>query len=136
MAHTFAAVVCRSHRSNQVSAPIYKFLISRLAGERRFAAAVARRLESLGALTRGDRRAASGADLSQFNFESKYGKDAIVKLARAIINRSQEPLPGVDLRAVTDGTTMTGLPAQLVHDRLASTLATIDMTGRVSQQSV
>ena len=37
----------RTHRSNQVTAPEYMFLISDLAGERRFASTVAKRLESL-----------------------------------------------------------------------------------------
>ncbi len=37
----------RTHRSNQVTAPDYVFLISELAGEQRFASIVAKRLESL-----------------------------------------------------------------------------------------
>lgn len=64
----------RTHRSNQVNAPEYIFLISDLAGERRFASTVAKRLESLGALTHGDRRATETRDLSQFNIDNKYGK--------------------------------------------------------------
>ena len=39
-----------THRSNQVSAPEYIFLISALSGEQRFASIVAKWLESLGAL--------------------------------------------------------------------------------------
>lgn len=43
----FNVVTGRTHRSNQVTAPEYVFLISELAGEQRFASIVAKRLESL-----------------------------------------------------------------------------------------
>uniref|UniRef100_A0A8C1WFX6 Protein strawberry notch homolog 1 n=1 Tax=Cyprinus carpio TaxID=7962 RepID=A0A8C1WFX6_CYPCA len=65
----------RTHRSNQVTAPEYVFLISELAGEQRFASIVAKRLESLGALTHGDRRATETRDLSRFNFDNKVRLD-------------------------------------------------------------
>ncbi|GFV32748.1 protein strawberry notch homolog 1 [Trichonephila clavipes] len=75
----------RTHRSNQVNAPEYLFLISDLAGERRFASIVAKRLESLGALTHGDRRATESRDLSQFNIDTKYGRSALESTMKAIM---------------------------------------------------
>jgi hypothetical protein len=54
-----------------VNAPEYVFLISKLSGEQRFASVVAKRLESLGALTHGDRRATETRDLSKYNLDTK-----------------------------------------------------------------
>uniref|UniRef100_A0A8C2I7H6 Protein strawberry notch homolog 2 n=1 Tax=Cyprinus carpio TaxID=7962 RepID=A0A8C2I7H6_CYPCA len=83
----------RTHRSNQVTAPEYIFLISELAGERRFASIVAKRLESLGALTHGDRRATESRDLSQYNFENKYGTKALDKITKAILRQIDNKVP-------------------------------------------
>ncbi|XP_045521844.1 protein strawberry notch isoform X1 [Pieris brassicae] len=89
----------RTHRSNQVNAPEYIFLISDLAGERRFASTVAKRLESLGALTHGDRRATETRDLSQFNIDNKYGRTALEAVMKAIM-KYESPLvaPPTDYR--------------------------------------
>lgn len=81
----------RTHRSNQASAPEYRLLFTNLGGERRFASIVAKRLESLGALTQGDRRA--GPSLSAYNYDSAYGKRALMVMYRGLME--QEPLPVV-----------------------------------------
>uniref|UniRef100_A0A674P6S9 Protein strawberry notch homolog 2 n=1 Tax=Takifugu rubripes TaxID=31033 RepID=A0A674P6S9_TAKRU len=83
----------RTHRSNQVTAPEYIFLISELAGERRFASIVAKRLESLGALTHGDRRATESRDLSKYNFENKYGTKALDKITKSIMGHIENKVP-------------------------------------------
>ncbi|KAM4708684.1 protein strawberry notch homolog 2 isoform 2-T2 [Discoglossus pictus] len=83
----------RTHRSNQVSAPEYVFLISELAGERRFASIVAKRLESLGALTHGDRRATESRDLSKYNFENKYGTRALEQVQSCILDQTPRDVP-------------------------------------------
>ncbi|XP_057345579.1 protein strawberry notch homolog 2 isoform X3 [Manis pentadactyla] len=83
----------RTHRSNQVSAPEYVFLISELAGERRFASIVAKRLESLGALTHGDRRATESRDLSKYNFENKYGARALGCILTTILSQTENKVP-------------------------------------------
>uniref|UniRef100_A0A5S6QQW1 Strawberry notch AAA domain-containing protein n=1 Tax=Trichuris muris TaxID=70415 RepID=A0A5S6QQW1_TRIMR len=75
----------RTHRSNQVNSPEYIFLISELAGEQRFASVVAKRLESLGALTHGDRRATETRDFSQFNLDTKYGRVALETTLKSIL---------------------------------------------------
>ncbi|KAM1484295.1 hypothetical protein TB2_035495 [Malus domestica] len=80
----------RTHRSNQASAPEYRLLFTNLGGERRFASIVAKRLESLGALTQGDRRA--GPSLSAYNYDSAYGKKALMLMYRGIMEQDSLPV--------------------------------------------
>ncbi|XP_021692563.2 protein FORGETTER 1 isoform X3 [Hevea brasiliensis] len=80
----------RTHRSNQASAPEYRLLFTNLGGERRFASIVAKRLESLGALTQGDRRA--GPSLSAYNYDSAYGKKALMVMYRGIMEQDTLPV--------------------------------------------
>ncbi|KAF6136594.1 hypothetical protein GIB67_016050 [Kingdonia uniflora] len=80
----------RTHRSNQASAPEYGLLFTNLGGERRFASIVAKRLESLGALTQGDRRA--GPSLSAYNYDSAYGKKALMMMYRGIMEQDHLPV--------------------------------------------
>jgi len=108
----------RTHRSNQVSAPEYILLISDLAGEHRFASIVAKRLESLGALTHGDRRATESRDLSRFNIDNKYGRAALEATFKAIMGYEQPIVkPPSDYRGdffkdIADGLVGVGLITQ------------------------
>lgn len=90
----------RSHRSNQSSGPQYRFLISDVGGETRFASAVAKRLALLGALTQGDRRAggsASSLGLGNFDMDNDYGKKALKKMINDIFGNAPNPiLDGTD----------------------------------------
>ena len=93
----------RSHRSNQSSAPLYKLVTTTVGGESRFAAAVARRLQSLGALTRGDRRAASGIDLSEQNVDTPFGRAALRTMYEMVITRAAALPTGVSFAAICEG---------------------------------
>ena len=68
----------RSNRTNQASAPIFRPVTTDCRGERRFISTIARRLDSLGALTRGQRQT-GGQNLFDpaDNLESDYARDAL-----------------------------------------------------------
>ena len=74
----------RTHRTHQASAPLFRPVTTDVKGERRFIATIARRLDSLGAITRGQRdsqTAMGGDDQALFresdNLESLYAKAAL-----------------------------------------------------------
>ena len=52
-------------------------VVTELGGEWRFASAVSKRMAHLGALTKGDRRAATGTDLHKFDIDSIFGRRAL-----------------------------------------------------------
>ena len=74
----------RTHRTHQACAPVFRPVTTDVKGERRFIATIARRLDSLGALTRGQRDSQSslgGGDAALFkardNLESLYARAAL-----------------------------------------------------------
>ena len=77
----------RSHRSNQLYPPHYVLLLTDHPGEQRFAAAVARRLTQLGALTKGDRRGCcDGFDVSKFgDVTGKWGDSGVEEMHLAFV---------------------------------------------------
>jgi C-terminal domain on Strawberry notch homologue/P-loop containing NTP hydrolase pore-1 len=81
----------RSFRANQVSAPHYVLAMCDIAGEMRFASAIASRLEQLGALTRGDRRVKSSNDFSGFSFDTPAGAEALRSIVYSVLDSSMTP---------------------------------------------
>ena len=105
----------RTHRTHQASAPLFRPVTTDVKGERRFIATIARRLDSLGAITRGQRdsqTAMGGDDQALFresdNLESLYAKAA---LRRFYIALWRGNIPGWSLDRFEDAT---GL--KLVHE--------------------
>jgi C-terminal domain on Strawberry notch homologue len=75
----------RSHRTNQVSAPIFRPVVTNVRGERRFISTIARRLDALGALTRGQRQTGGqGLFDPRDNLESSYADASLIQLLRLI----------------------------------------------------
>ena len=74
----------RTHRSNQVSAPTYKLVTTDISGQARFISTIAKRLDNLGAMTKGQRQAGSGFFSAADNLESDLAADVIFNLYRRL----------------------------------------------------
>ena len=68
----------RSHRTNQAQPPRFRMVATDVKAERRFLSTIARRLDTLGAITRGQRQTGGqGMFRSEDNLESQYARDAL-----------------------------------------------------------
>lgn len=68
----------RTHRTNQATTPHYVLPTTNLKAQKRFVSSIARRLDQLGALTRGQREATSqGMFTASDNLESEYASTAL-----------------------------------------------------------
>ena len=80
----------RTHRTHQACAPLFRPVSTDVKGERRFISTIARRLDSLGAITRGQRdsQSAMGEGGAMFrpedNLESDYAKAALRRFYLAL----------------------------------------------------
>jgi hypothetical protein len=84
----------RTHRTNQASAPKYVLVTTDLKGQKRFVSSIARRLDQLGALTKGQRQTGSqGMFSSRDNLESTMARDALQSFYEDLVRKR---IPGMD----------------------------------------
>lgn len=75
----------RTHRTNQASAPTYVLVTTNLKGHKRFISSIARRLDQLGALTKGQRQTGSqGLFSAKDNLESELARDTLQAFYKAL----------------------------------------------------
>ncbi|WLS00641.1 strawberry notch-like NTP hydrolase domain-containing protein [Shinella sumterensis] len=75
----------RSHRTNQAQPPRFRMVATDVKAERRFLSTIARRLDTLGAITRGQRQTGGqGMFRSEDNLESQYARDALLQFYKQV----------------------------------------------------
>ncbi|MEA4920624.1 MAG: strawberry notch family protein [Clostridiaceae bacterium] len=74
----------RTHRSNEANAPIYKLVTTNIMGQKRFTSTIARRLDQLGALTKGQRQTGSGMFGEKDNLENPIAQDALEEYYKVV----------------------------------------------------
>ena len=110
----------RTNRTNQASAPLFRPVTTNVKGERRFISTIARRLDSLGALTRGQRQT-GGQNLFDpaDNLESDYAKDALIRWFHLLYDGKLEAV------SLADFVSQTGLRLEGPDGGLTDNLPTI-----------
>ena len=106
----------RTNRTNQVQPPLFRPVTSDIKGEKRFLSTIARRLDSLGAITRGQRQTGGqGLFRPEDNLESPYARAALLQLYRIIV-RGQIPTCSLAEFEAATGLSLTDDDGSLLDD--------------------
>jgi protein strawberry notch len=92
----------RTNRTNQAQPPLFRPVATDVKAEKRFLSTIARRLDTLGAITRGQRQTGGqGLFRPEDNLESPYARDALRQLYRRLYRGD---VPGCSLQAFEEAT--------------------------------
>ena len=106
----------RTNRTNQAQPPLFRPIATDVKAEKRFLSTIARRLDTLGAITRGQRQTGGqGLFRPEDNLESYYGRDALRQLYMLLVRGKVE---GCSLQAFEDATGLKLTDANGVKDEL------------------
>jgi len=106
----------RTNRTNQAQPPLFRPVATDVKAEKRFLSTIARRLDTLGAITRGQRQTGGqGLFRPEDNLESQYGRDALRQLYMLLARGKVE---GCSLERFEDATGLKLMDANGLKDEL------------------
>ncbi|WP_342713453.1 strawberry notch family protein [Bradyrhizobium sp. B124] len=106
----------RTNRTNQAQPPLFRPIATDVKAEKRFLSTIARRLDTLGAITRGQRQTGGqGLFRPEDNLESQYGRDALRQLYTLLVRGKVE---GCSLERFEDATGLKLTDANGLRDDL------------------
>ncbi|RUY98132.1 methylase, partial [Mesorhizobium sp. M7A.F.Ca.CA.001.12.2.1] len=106
----------RTHRTNQAQPPLFRPISTNVKAEKRFLSTIARRLDTLGAITRGQRQSGGqGLFRPEDNLESHYARDALRQLCLLIVRGKVE---GCSLERFEAATGLKLMDANGIKDEL------------------
>ena len=106
----------RTNRTNQAQPPLFRPIATDVKAEMRFLSTIARRLDTLGAITRGQRQTGGqGMFRPEDNLESQYGRDALRQLYMLLARGKVE---GCSLEMFEDATGLRLIDTNGIKDEL------------------
>jgi protein strawberry notch len=106
----------RTNRTNQAQPPLFRPIATDVKAEKRFLSTIARRLDTLGAITRGQRQTGGqGLFRPEDNLESHYGRDALRQLYLLLVRGKVE---GCSLQTFEASTGLKLMDANGIKDEL------------------